>query len=119
MKNQAHTPLFDWLVRHSKSTFVLMCISFVTFGVLSYNLVVYVAANADYLLTYQWDAIVDGGAQQLLEIWGTAFLALGCYLVFKLSEHALIERIAHQPHQAHQPAPVAQVVEVDADATVH
>lgn len=113
MKNQTHTPVFIWLVGHSKSTFVLMCVSFVIFGVLSFNLVMYVAANANYLLTYRWDAIVDGGARQLIEIWGTAFLALGCYLVFKLSEHALIERIAHRP------PPVAEIVETDADATVH
>lgn len=119
MKNSNHSALFDWLVRHSKSSFVLMCISFMAFGVLSYNLVVYIAANANYLLTYRWDAIVDGGAQQLLEIWGTAFLALGCYLVFKLCEHALIERIAHQPRQADQPTPVAEVVDAEADATLH
>lgn len=117
MKNQTRTALFDWLVRHSKSTFVLMCLSFVAFGVLSYNLVLYVSANANYLLDYRWDAIVDGGAQQLLEIWGTAFLALGCYLVFKLSEHALIERIAHQPHQIEQTAPVAE--QSESKATLH
>lgn len=104
-KENNRTRLFDWMVGHSKSTFVLMSLSFVAFGVLSLNLISYVAANANYLLTYQWMAFVDGGAQQLLEVWLTTFLALGCYLVFKLCEHALIERIAHRRHQANAPAP--------------
>jgi len=113
MKDQpTRTRLFDWMVLHSKSAFLLMCFSFVSFGVLSYNLVVYVAANANYLLTYQWEAIVDGGAQQLVEIWATALLAMACYLMFKLCEHALIERIAHQPHQAIE---TAEIVKGDDD----
>ena len=96
-----------------------MVFAFIAFGLLSLNMVSYVAANADYLLTYKWMAFVDGGARQLLEIWLTAFLALGCYLVFKLCEHALIERVAHQPHDAHQPTPLTEIVDPEADTTLH
>ena len=107
------------MVSHSKSTFLLMSFSFVAFGVLSLNLISYIAANANYILTYQWMALTDGGAQQLLEIWLTTFLALGCYLVFKLCEHALVERIAHQAHQAAEPAPATKVAQPDSDAPLH
>jgi len=108
MKNtRSHTRLFSWLVDHGKSTFILMSVSFVAFGVLSVNLVTYVAANADYLLTYRWAALLDGGIEQLIEIWLTAFIALGCYLCFKLCEHALIERIAHHSYDDHRWPPVA------------
>ena len=72
-----------------------MSVSFVIFGVLSVNLVTYVVANANYLLAYRWAALMDGGIEQVIEIWLNAFLALGSYLSFKLCEHALIERIAH------------------------
>lgn len=107
-----HTPLFDWLVRHAIATLVLMALSFVAFGALSVNLVSYVSANANYLLSYGWEAFKDGGLQQLLELWVQIFIAIGTYLVFKLCEHALIERIAYHadeaPHRDASPCPVAQ-----------
>jgi hypothetical protein len=105
---RTHTQLFRWLVSHGKATFVLMCVSFIAFGVLSVNLVSYVVANTNYLLTYRWAALIDGGIEQMIEIWLSAFLALGCYLCFKLCEHALIERIAHHSHDDHNLPPLAE-----------
>jgi hypothetical protein len=98
---KSHTPLFNWLVRHAAATLVLMAVSFVVFGLLSVNLVIYVSANANLLLNYGWDALKNGGLQQLIELWLQVFAAIGTYLSFKLSEHALIERIAHQTEEAH------------------
>ena len=92
----SHTPLFGWLVRHAVATWVLMAISFVAFGALSVNLVSYAFANANYLFSYGWEAFKDGGLQQLLELWLQIFVAITTYLIFKLCEHALIERIAHR-----------------------
>lgn len=91
-----HTPLFDWLVRHATATLLLMALSFVAFGALSVNLVSYVSANASYLLSYGWEAFKDGGLEQLLELWLQIFIAIGAFLVFKLCEHALIDRIAYR-----------------------
>lgn len=108
-QKMAHTRLFDWLVRHSKLTFILMSFAFIAFGFLSLNLVRYVTANANYLLTYKWTGLVDGGAQQLIEIGITTFFALGFYLLFKLCEHALIERIAHQPLHGSKPASADEI----------
>lgn len=95
-----HTPLFDWLVKHAAGTFALMALSFMAFGALSVNLVSYVSANANYLLSYGWEAFKDGGLQQLLELWLQIFVAIGTYLAFKLCEHALIERIAYHADEA-------------------
>ena len=97
----SHSPLFAWLVRHAVATWVLMAISFVAFGALSINLVTYAFANANYLLSYGWEAFQDGGLQQLLELWLQIFVAISTYLVFKLCEHALIERIAHRTNDQH------------------
>ena len=94
-KKPHHTLLYAWLVRHSKSTFVLMSVTFILFGGLSVNLVSHFFANANYLFTYQWDALIDGGLYQLLELLAKATVALGSYVLFKLCEHALIERLAH------------------------
>ena len=113
----SHTPLFAWLVRHAVATWVLMAISFVAFGALSINLVTYTFANADYLFSYGWDAFQDGGLQQLLELWLQIFVAISTYLIFKLCEHALIERIAHrtndQHHQEYRPSSEAHVPSID------
>ena len=95
-----HTPLFDWLVTHAMATLALMALSFVGFGALSVNLVSYVSANANYLLSYGWEAFKDGGLQQLVELWLQIFVAIATYLVFKLCEHALIERIAYHADDA-------------------
>ena len=96
-----------------------MSFAFITFGVLSVNLVTYVAANADYLLTYRWTAIVDGGAQQFAEIWLTAFAALAAYLAFKLCEHALIERFAHDVRPTPQAVSDEASLESDGDPAAH
>ena len=106
-----HTPLFDWLVTHAMATLALMALSFVGFGALSVNLVSYVSANANYLLSYGWEAFKDGGLRQLLELWLQIFVAIATYLAFKLCEHALIERIAYHaddaPHRGSGPCQVA------------
>lgn len=90
-----HTPVFAWMLEHAGATYVLMAVSFIAFGALSVNLVSYVSANANYLLSYGWEAFKEGGLEQLIELWLKIFVAIGAYLVFKLSEHALIERIAY------------------------
>jgi hypothetical protein len=94
-QHPSHTQIYRWLIRHSKSTFVLMSASFVIFGGLSVNLVSHFLANANYLLAYQWSALMDGGLLQLIELLVKAIVSLGAYLLFKLCEHALIERMAH------------------------
>lgn len=104
-QSPGHTRTYDWLVRHSKSTFVLMSTAFVMFGGLSVNLVSHFFANANYLLTYQWEALIDGGLLQLVELLVKAIVALGSYLLFKLCEHALIERLAHPLVQSKAPLP--------------
>ena len=90
------TPVFAWLVRHAVVAFVLMAASFTVFGVLSLNLAQYVMANTDYLLTDGWLALREGGLVQLVELWATAFVATAAFVVFKVCEVALVERIAHR-----------------------
>lgn len=107
-----HTALFGWMVGHTAATLGLMAVSFIAFGALSVNLVSYVSANANYLLSYGWEAFKEGGLEQLIELWVKLFLALATYLVFKLCEHALIERIAYHVADLREtggaPSPEAQ-----------
>lgn len=88
-----HSRYFAWLIRHALVTFALMTVAFVVFGVLSLDLVKYVAANASFLLEYGVLALLDGGFLQFAELWFEALLALAAYLVFKLCEQALLQRM--------------------------
>lgn len=90
-----HTRVFHWLVHHRVSCFALMSVSFVAFGAFSVNMVTFILANASYLWTYRLDALMEGGIQQLFELTLQVIAAMACYLIFKLSEHALVHRIAH------------------------
>ena len=88
-----HSRYFAWLIRHALVTFALMTMAFVVFGMLTLDLVKYVAANASFLLEYGVVALFDGGLLKFAELWLEALLALGAYLVFKLCEQALLQRM--------------------------
>ena len=88
-----HSRCFAWLIRRSLVTFALMTVAFVVFGVLSLDLVKYLAANASFLVEYGVLALLDGGLLQFAELWLEALFALGAYLVFKLCEQALLQRM--------------------------
>jgi hypothetical protein len=95
MSASNRTRLFNWLVHHYSTTYILMVALFLIFGLLSLDLVKYVSANANYLADYGLDALWDGGLRQLIELVVNSFFAVLAYLGFKLCEHALIERAAH------------------------
>jgi hypothetical protein len=71
--------------------FVVMGLSFFAFGAGTLNLIYVFQANANLLLTHGWQAMMDGGLQQLVEIFLTGYASLGAYIVFKACEH----RLAH------------------------
>jgi hypothetical protein len=93
-----HSALHIWLHRHRVSCFVLMTVSFIAFGALSLDLVRLVRANANLLWEHGLQGVMDGGLQQLAELWFSAFGAVGCYLVFKLCEHILVLCLATRQH---------------------
>ena len=93
MKTQSR--LFAWLVCHSLATYILMAVSATLFGVLSLDMAHYVSANAEYLLENRWVGVLEGGFAQFIDLWTKILLGTAAYLVFKLCEHALIERVAH------------------------
>ncbi|WP_310384328.1 hypothetical protein [Roseateles sp.] len=90
-----HSPLYQWLCSHRLLCFLLLTAGFIGFGVLSLDLVRLVSANAGFLLTHGWAGLMEGGLMQLLELAGKALAAMVCYMVFKLCEHALLDRLAH------------------------
>ena len=96
MNQPQRSRLFEWLQRHLIVTFLLLCLSFVTFGWLSFDLIRIFSANAEYLLDNGWQGLMDGGFEQLLDLVLTTLLAMLFYMLFKLCEGVLIQRLSNQ-----------------------
>lgn len=70
-----------------------MGLAFIGFGLASLNLLYLIRANADLVLHHGAMALLDGALQQLLELLGLGFSGLAMYLVFKLCEHILVDKL--------------------------
>jgi hypothetical protein len=83
----------NFLFRHPSATFVLMGAFFLLFGVTSVNLFMLLKMNIDLFLEYGLMVIDDGALQQLLELLGSAYLSMLFWLLFRLCERIIIERM--------------------------
>ena len=85
--------VYLFLLRRWWLAFMLLGISFVLGGLLTLNLLHTLSANFEFLSMYGVVAVRDGGLLQLLEIAASGSLAAACYVVFKLCEKVLVERL--------------------------
>lgn len=85
-----------YLSAHYMAAFVVMGLAFIGFGLASLNLLYLVRANAELVLHHGAMALLDGALQQLLELLGLGFSGLAMYLVFKVCEHILVEKLLNQ-----------------------
>ncbi|QPF75669.1 hypothetical protein G8A07_23970 [Roseateles sp. DAIF2] len=90
----AQSRLHAWLSTHAACCFLLMTLAFVLFGLLTLDLVRLVSANTQFLWSAGWGGLWEGGLQQLLELVLSALLASAAYLLFKLCELVLVQRLA-------------------------
>jgi hypothetical protein len=84
--------------------FVVMGLAFFVFGSGTLNLFFLLKANTDLLTMHGWEAAVDGGLQQLLELLLTGYVSMAAYVVFKACEHALVHHLVRTPPPAVMPA---------------
>jgi hypothetical protein len=87
---------FDWvyfLFRRPLLTFVLLGVFFLLFGMTSINLFFLLKANISLFLEYGWMVIDDGALDQLLELLGSAYLSMLFWLMFRICERILVERL--------------------------
>lgn len=82
------------------ATFLVMGIAFFAFGVGSINLFFVLKANLDLIAAHGWQAVMDGGGQQFVELIVTGYASLAAYVVFKACEHQLTHALAHQAMHA-------------------
>ena len=71
-----------------------MGLGFLAFGAGTVNLFMVLKANADLVIEVGWQALMDGAAEQLLELLVTAYLSMAAYVVFKACEFRLVHWLA-------------------------
>ncbi len=89
-----YSRLYTFLRRRWWLAFVLLGPSFVVGGLLTLNLLHMLSANADFLSMYGFDAVREGGLRQLLEMFVSGYVAAASYVLFKLCEKVLVERLS-------------------------
>ena len=78
-------------------TFLVLGLSFLAFGAGTVNLGLLFMANARLLSEHGWEAVVDGGLRQLVELTFSGYLSMAAYVVFKACEHRLSDWLGHEP----------------------
>jgi hypothetical protein len=99
----SHSRLHRFLTRHIWVAFLLMGVSFVLFGLVSLNLLQTLGASFHFLTMYGIDAVREGVLVQLFELAVSGYSAAAFYLVFKLCEKILVERLAGHDSQRNSP----------------
>ena len=98
MADSAPGRLHRFLARIWWLAFVLMGMSFVAFGLVSLNLLHSLEANLEFIAANGWFALREGALRQLLELTASGYGAAACYVVFKLCEKVLVERLGGTQH---------------------
>ena len=75
-------------------TFIVLVLSFLLFGGGTYNLFLLLKANLSLIGEHGWQALMDGAAQQFIELMATAVLSMAAYVLFKACEHRLVHRLS-------------------------
>jgi hypothetical protein len=90
----AYSRLYRLLLRRWVLALLLMGISFVLFGLASLNLIHLLGANVEFLSAYGFDAVREGALGQLAGLVLSGYGAAACYILFKLCEKVLVERLS-------------------------
>jgi len=71
-------------------TFIVMGLAFFLFGAGTVNLFMLFRANAEFIASYGWEALMDGAFRQLVELLLTGYVSMVAYVVFKACEYKLV-----------------------------
>lgn len=71
-------------------SFVVLGVAFFVFGACTLNLWTLLVGNLRLLGDYGWQAAMEGGLQQLVELVATGYLGIAAYVVLKACEHRCV-----------------------------
>jgi hypothetical protein len=95
----------DFLYAHPLLTLALMVAFFLFFGVTSVNLFVLLKMNIDLFVQYGLMVIADGALEQLFDLVTSAVLSILFFLVFKVCERVLVEKLTAKKFGSSADAP--------------
>ncbi len=95
----AYGSLYRFLSDRWWVAFLLLGLSFVLFGLATLNLLNLVNANISFLAMHGLDAVRDGGLLQLFSLIGLGYFAALFYVIFKLCEKVLVEKLTYEKSQ--------------------
>ncbi len=78
-------------------TFLVMAVSFCSFGMVSLNLFFVMKANFNLIAEHGWQALADGGLEQAIELVISSLFAMAAYVIFKTCEHSLVHGLSTPP----------------------
>ncbi|MBB5018805.1 uncharacterized BrkB/YihY/UPF0761 family membrane protein [Chitinivorax tropicus] len=84
--------------RHWLLALFVTALAFLGFGLASFNLITLLQANLALIAEHGWQALQDGALMQLVELSASTLVALLCYLVFKVGERLLVEKLIGNDH---------------------
>ena len=90
----SYSRVYAFLSKRWWLTFILLGVSFVLFGLTSLDLLHSLGANLEFLGMHGVDAVREGGLKQLLGLILMGYLAAFFYVLFKLCEKVLVERLS-------------------------
>ena len=99
MADAPYSRFYAFLARRWWAAFILLGVSFVLFGLITLNLLHMLSANFEFLASYGFEGLREGGFRQLVEIVVSGYFAAACYVVFKLCEKVLVERLSKKQQQ--------------------
>ena len=79
--------------------FIVLCITFALFGASTLNLFMLLRLNLALVAEHGRMALMDGAAEQLLELLMSLLTGMAAYVVFKSCEHGLVQHLNHPPEK--------------------
>ena len=95
----------DFFARHLVLTFALMGLFFLAFGFISVNLFVVLKANIELFIEHGAMVIEDGALQQLGELMLSGYLSVVFFLLFKICERIIVDRLTGKSPAGIAPPP--------------
>lgn len=81
------------LTKHWSIAFVALILSALVFGLSSFNLFYLVKANLTFIAEYGALALMEGAAQQFLELLLMGTVSAAAYVLIKACEKILVDRL--------------------------
>lgn len=94
---RAHALLQRQVLSRPVLSFLLLGVAFFVFGACTFNLWMLLVGTLRLLGDHGWQAAMEGGLRQLVELLATGYLGIAAYVVLKACEHRCVRWLCDEP----------------------